>query len=227
VLEGLEVDIRSLGLDAFLQDEVDEADDRSLAGLLGDVLVGDGGGVDFAELAEEIFHRGGRGFAVDAHHAGLDLGGVGDAELDLALQDEAQLVDDGRIERILGEQGQLTGFVGDGEDDILMGLGGLEQLDERLARVDGDDGVIRGTEVVGDGLQDGAAFGEAGVHEAVGEGLAGGGGRLPDLFGLGRRHEAGLEGDITDHVTMVVEHGKKGVSGRRNRRACARAWLRD
>jgi hypothetical protein len=32
---------------------------RGLAGLLGDVFVGDGGGVDFAELAEEVFHRGG------------------------------------------------------------------------------------------------------------------------------------------------------------------------
>ena len=210
VLEGLEVDVRSLGLDTFLQDEVDEADDRGLAGLLGDVLVGDGGGVDFAELAEEVLHRGGSGFAVDAHHAGLDLRRVGDAELDLALEDETQLVDDGGIERILGQQGELAGFVGDRQHDILVGLGRLEQLDERLARVGGDGGVIRGTEVVGDGLQDGAAFGEPGVDEAVDEGLAGGGGRFPDLFGLGRRHEAGLEGDITDHVTMVVEHGKKG-----------------
>jgi hypothetical protein len=105
-----------------------------------------------------------------------------------------------------------------------MGLGGLEQLDERLARLGGDGGVISGSEVVGDGLQDGAALGEAGVDEAVGEGLAGGGRRFPDLFGLGRRHEAGLEGDITDQITMVVEHGGE-ISGVRPRRACAHASL--
>ena len=209
MLEGLEVDVRSLRFDAFLQDEVDETDDRSLARLLGDVIVGDGGGVDLVEFAEQVFHRGRSRLAVDAHHARLDLRGVGDAEFDLALEDEAQLVDDGGIERVLGEQGQLAGLVGDGQDDVLMGLGGLEQLDERFARVGGDGGIIGRSEMIGDRLQDGAALGVAGVHEAFAEGLACGGGRFPDLLGLGRRHEAGLEGDITDHVTMVVEHGKR------------------
>jgi hypothetical protein len=65
-------------------------------------------------------------------------------------------------------------------------------------------------EVIGDGLQDGRTVGQTGVHKAVAEGLPGGGVGLPDLLGLGRRHEAGLEGDITDHVTMVVEHGNGG-----------------
>jgi hypothetical protein len=127
---------------------------------------------------------------------------------------------------ILGEQGQLAGLVGDRQDDVLMGLGRLEQLDQRLAWVRRDGRSSKGrTEMVGDGLKDGAALGIAGVHEAFAEGLAGGGRGLPDLLGLGRRHEAGLEGDITDHVTMVVEHGKNGLArGSRGAHALAHGF---
>jgi hypothetical protein len=182
-------------------------------------------------IAEEVLHRGGGRFAVDAGDGGLDLRGVGDGQLDVALQDEAQFVDDGGIEGVLGEQGQLAGFVGDRQHDVLVGLRGLQELGEGLARIGRDGGVELDVQVVGDRLQDGRAVGQAGVDEAVAEGFAGGRVGLPDLLGLGGRHEAGLEGDITDHVTMVVEHGNGGVrdgegfSAPPGRRACARAWL--
>ena len=122
MLKRLEVNVRRLGLDALLEHEVDEADDRSLAGLLGDILIGDGGGIDFAEFAQQLFHRRGSGFAVDARDGGLDLRRIGHGQFDILLQDEAEFADDGRIERVLRKEGEFTSLVSDGQHDVLVGL---------------------------------------------------------------------------------------------------------
>jgi len=179
-------------------------------------LVGDGGAaLDLLELAEKVVHRRGRGLAVAADHAGLDLLRIADRQLDVALEDEGQLVDGAVVEGVLGEQGELAGLVGHGHHHVLVGLGGLEQPDDLGVGLRGHDRVILDVEMVRDGLQDRGTVREAGVDQAGREGLARRGVGLPDLVGLGLVHEARLEGDFAEKVAMVVKHGKGGVSGRR------------
>ena len=123
-----------------------------MAGLLGDILIGDGGSIHLTEFAEQVFHRGGSGFAVDVRDGGFDLGGVSHGQFDILLQDEAQLTDDGRVERVLRDQRQLASFVGDGQHDVLMGLRRLEQFGQGLARIGRHGGIKLDLKMVGDGL---------------------------------------------------------------------------
>ena len=60
------MNVGRLGLDGFLQNEVNEADDRGQAGGSHHVFIGRGSGGAFLELAEEVFHRSRGGFTVDA-----------------------------------------------------------------------------------------------------------------------------------------------------------------
>ncbi len=218
------MDVGGLGLDGLLQDEVDEADDRGLAGGGGDVLVGlDGLGL--VELTEEVLHRGGRGFAVGADDGGVDLVGVGHGELDVTLQDERQFADRGGIERVLGDQDDLAGLVRHGHDEVLVGLRGLEEPQDLRAGVDGDGRIELDLKMVGHGLEQGRPVDEARVQEGGGEGLAGGGMGLPELIGLGGVDEAGLKGDFADGVAVVVEHGgQEAVDGRRRALMASGSW---
>ncbi len=104
-LEGLEMDVARPVLDRLVENEIDEANDRSGAGLGFDIGPDRFVAIEghelarFAELLQDVLHAGGV-FAVVFAEPFLDLQAGRENDLDVATQGKTEILDRLGIERI-------------------------------------------------------------------------------------------------------------------------------
>ena len=126
------MDVRGLGGDGLLDEEVDQPDDRGLEGhvaKLGDVLLAVAVAVRGPHALDDLLQRGGGAVgALDGLEDGLPRR---DAERDVERQGLAQLVDEERIGGVGGRDGQGRALEGDRAGRVLPQVLGGEVLQHR------------------------------------------------------------------------------------------------